>query len=69
MDPIKTMFEISAQIKRIRATIEPNAAIRVEAGKAQYVTETPRPDGYFDCVEISDWMPVTDIAGYCEKIH
>ena len=68
MNVFKTINDISIQIKRIKSTTEPHAAVRVEQGKAQYVTETPKPNGYFDCVEISEWMSIEKMADYCASI-
>ena len=64
---MKIITDINKEIKRIRNSSEPHAAVQIEAGKAQYVTQTPKDDGSFDCVEISDWMPIDEMPAYMAK--
>ena len=68
MNVLKLMNDVNKEMIRLRSTTEPNAASRVKQGEAQYVTETPNSKGRFDCVEISEWMPVSEYVNYLKTI-
>ena len=65
---IQIANDIHVELDRIRSTVEPNAAVRVTSGMAQYVTETPNADRYYDTVVISEWMGASKMAGYLREV-
>ena len=65
---MRLLNEISIQIKRIKASGNKYAGVRVEQGKAQYVSEIPQDNGFFVCREISEWMPICDMPSYLSNI-